>query len=158
MKDIKHHGPIILLEDNPEHYYRLRQAAKELELSNEVTWFRNTRYAAIYMQMDGEQPFMILCNTKLDGQSPIEFKKVLDADPVLRLKSIPFIFYSEKAEQEMVDAIYSELIIQGFFNRSNEYERLKHNLKLASDYWQACRHPTGYSPGRLEVAGSLCEN
>jgi CheY-like chemotaxis protein len=77
----------------------------------------------------------------MPGINGLEFKRQIDADPVLRKKSIPFIFYSTAALQKDVNEAYTELTIQGFFIKGNDYNKTKALIRTIIDYWKNCIHP-----------------
>ena len=71
----------------------------------------------------------------------LELKRKIEADPVLRKKSIPFIFYSTTANLETVVEAYTDLTIQGFFKKGSDYNRTKAVVKTIIEYWKDCVHP-----------------
>ena len=71
----------------------------------------------------------------------LELKRKIDNDPYLRLKSIPFVFYSTSVRQEQVIEAYSELTIQGFFKKENDITDARNTITTIIEYWKLCRHP-----------------
>lgn len=94
-----------------------------------------------YLKLTTEHPFVIFCDVNLPGQNGIEFKKNLDADPYLRKKSIPFIFYSTSADARSVNEAYTKMTIQGFFQKKDDYNDIKNDIRIILDYWKVCKHP-----------------
>jgi len=58
----------------------------------------------------------------------------------LRLKSIPYLFFSTVAEQESVVDAYSKSV-QGFFIKPSNFNELKDLIKSMVEYWQKCVSP-----------------
>lgn len=74
---------------------------------------------------------------KLNG---MELREKVHNNEDLRLKSIPYLFFSTCAEQENVIDAYSKSI-QGFFVKSNSYAKLKSTIFKIVEYWQECVSP-----------------
>lgn len=134
-------GPIILIEDDGDDKYLMEEALAALQIPNKLIWFDNCAEALRYLITATEQPFLILSDINLPGQSGIEFKRDLDNDIRLRKKSIPFLFYSTAVNQFIIDQAYTEMTVQGFFQKPDSFSELKNSLKLIVDYWKLCKHP-----------------
>jgi CheY-like chemotaxis protein len=134
-------GPIVIIEDDTDDKDLFMEILKELEVRNEVTWFTKCEDAFEYLKTTKDQPFLIFSDVNLPKQNGIEFKRQLDSDETLRKKSIPFIFYSTSVAQKIVNEAYTQMTVQGFFQKANSYDEIKNNIRLIIDYWTACRHP-----------------
>lgn len=134
-------GPIILIEDDVDDQELFSDILKELEVSNKLVWFENCMAALTYLEKTEEQPFVIFCDVNLPGVSGLEFKQRIDEDIHLRRKSIPFVFYSTAVNQETVNKCYTEMTVQGFFQKKTSIDAIKKDIRLILDYWQECRHP-----------------
>jgi CheY-like chemotaxis protein len=134
-------GPIIIVEDDADDKEILSDILKELGIHNKLVWFTESYEAFNYLKATPEQPFIIMSDVNLPGENGIEFKKRIDADPQLREKSIPFVFYSTAVNQKSVNDAYTKMTVQGFFQKSSSYEEAKNIVKLIMDYWKICRHP-----------------
>jgi CheY-like chemotaxis protein len=134
-------GPIVVIEDDTDDQGILKDVLKELKVENELIWFAKADDAFTYLKTSSQQPFLIFSDVNLPGQNGIEFKRRIDADPALRKKSIPFVFYSTYVDQQAVNTAYTEMTVQGFFQKNDSYSEIKTNIKLIIDYWLACRHP-----------------
>jgi CheY-like chemotaxis protein len=134
-------GPIILIEDDPDDKEMLEHMLAELKVAQELKWFATCREALPYIRNTQDKPLLILCDVNLPGENGLRFKKDMDQDPVIRQKSIPFIFYSTAADQETVNTAYTEMTVQGFFRKESDYEQNKANIASIIDYWQRCKHP-----------------
>ncbi len=134
-------GVIVIIEDDIDDRKFLGQIMKELQVPNELKWFETAESAMEYLATTFQSIFVILSDVKLPGQSGLEFKRSVDADPKLRRKSIPFVFYSTAASQEDVNEAFLNMTVQGFFKKGPDYEQAKTALKVIFDYWRLCRHP-----------------
>ena len=134
-------GPIILVDDDTDDKEMLLEILKELQVPNPVIWFPNCDDALGYLRETTEQPFVIFCDLNLPGLSGIEFKREIDEDKALRKKSIPFVFSSTTVDQKTVNEAYTQMTVQGFFQKPNSFIELKEQTKLIIDYWEHCRHP-----------------
>jgi len=134
-------GPIILIEDDEDDKGIFLDILKELQVPNPVIWFQNCDDAFTYLKETTEQPFVIFCDLNLPGLPGLEYKRKIDEDKALRKKSIPFVFCSTTADQHTVNKAYTQMTVQGFFQKPNSYSEHKKMIKLIMDYWDLCRHP-----------------
>jgi CheY-like chemotaxis protein len=134
-------GAILIIEDDADDKQFLEDILLELGVKNKIIWFDNCIDAYEYMTQTTLSTFIIMCDINLPLQNGLDFKLQLDADPVLRRKSIPFIFYSTSARQEDVNEAFMKMTVQGFFKKSVEYNVMKKNIKTILDYWQLSEHP-----------------
>lgn len=135
-------NPIILVEDDKDDYELFRNVLKDLNFHHKLIWFENSIEAVDYLMTTTEQPFLIFSDINMHLQNGIEFKTKIDSDPRLRRKSIPFIFYSTTVDKEFVNRAYTEMTIQGFFQKAGDYNEMKEIIKVIIDYWERCQHPT----------------
>ena len=138
---IIHQGPIIMIDDDKDDQEILLDVVNDLQLPNKLIFFDKGTDAFHYLKTNTEQPLVIFSDINLPQQSGVEFKRQIDNDPDLRKKSIPFIFFSTYIDKKVVDIAYKELTIQGFFQKSGNYEELKNTIRLIVDYWKICKHP-----------------
>lgn len=134
-------GPIIIIEDDEDDQEFLSQVLEELEIKNEVLFFISCIPALHYLQTTKDSPFLILCDVNLPIKTGIEFKSDIDGDPKLRIKSIPFIFYSTSDDQPTIDHAYTQLTVQGFFRKAAKLQDIRDLMKIIFDYWKHCLHP-----------------
>ncbi|HEX2684417.1 MAG TPA: response regulator [Ferruginibacter sp.] len=135
------YGPIIAIEDDRDDKELLIETLQSLEIENELVCFDNAIDAFDYLKKTLQQPFLILCDVNLPALNGIEFKRKIDADPELRKKSIPFIFYSTSVNQQAVNEAYTKMTVQGFFKKGDSFEQIRKRIKLIMDYWKDCKHP-----------------
>jgi CheY-like chemotaxis protein len=134
-------GPIVLIEDDPDDIAIFEEVLKQVEPGRELKWFENATDGFNYLKETEKPTFLILCDINLPGMNGLDFKKKIDADRELRKKSIPFIFLSTVASQELVEKAYFEMTVQGFFRKPHSYEEMGKIVRHIIDYWSSCRHP-----------------
>lgn len=131
----------MVVEDDPDDKEVLEEILHELNIINSLVWFTNGPAAFRYLKTTATQPLIILSDVNLPIQNGIEFKRQIDNDPELRRKSIPFVFFSTSVDQHAVTEAYTQMTVQGFFQKGNSYQEIKNVIKLIIEYWQVCRHP-----------------
>ncbi|MDJ1502113.1 response regulator [Xanthocytophaga agilis] len=134
-------GPIIIIEDDQDDHFLMENVFTELQTRNQRLYFTKGIDALQYLQTTDQIPFLIICDLMLPQQSGIDLKKQIDQDPILRQRSIPFVFMSTSFRKELVSKAYLELTIQGVFQKPNDYDQLKRTLDLLIGYWSVCEHP-----------------
>ena len=137
-------GPIILIEDDDDDKEVMQEVLADLQVKNDLIWFNNFEEAFQYLKTTSEKPFIILCDINISGNKGTQFKYEIDADPQLRKKSIPFIFYSTSVDQETVNEAYIGMTVQGFFMKGNSYKEVKEVVKVIMEYWKYCSHPNKF--------------
>lgn len=134
-------GPVIIIEDDVDDKEIFEQVLKDINVNNKVIWFENTSEVIDYLSTTPDRPFIIFSDINLPGKNGLELKKIIDDDPVLRKKSVPFVFYSTTANIDSVNEAYTQMTIQGFFKKSSDYEEMKKILSGIFFYWSNCIHP-----------------
>jgi len=138
-------GPIILIEDDLDDEEIFREALTEIGVENKLICFSTTQEAFDYLINMTEQPFLIFCDVNLPKQSGLDFKKQIDSNPVLRKKSIPFLFNSTAIDKRTVTEAYTEMAIQGYFLKQSEFHNVISSLRTIIQYWNMCEHPSTYN-------------
>lgn len=133
-------GPVIILEDDIEDQELLTDAFKEIGFINPLMFFTNGVLALEYLKQSTEQPFLIFSDINLPLMNGLQFREYINADEYLRLKSIPFIFFTTSASKISVEKAYM-MTTQGYFIKENTFASLKETLKIIVEYWSKCKHP-----------------
>lgn len=134
-------GPIIVIEDDRDDQEIMAELLKRLRPDNKLIFFNNAPEAYTYLKTTSESPFIILSDMNLPVQNGLEFKRQLDSDPVLRRKSIPFIFLSTSVNQQSVNEAFGKMSTQGFFKKPGTMAEFNQLMSRILDYWSDCRHP-----------------
>lgn len=133
-------GPIIIIEDDMDDQYILTDIFKELNYKNELIFFADGLLALEYLTNTDIEPFLVLSDINMPKLNGMELREKIHNNEDLRLKSIPYLFFSTSAEQKHVIDAYSRSI-QGFFIKPVSYEKLKSIIVKIVEYWQDCESP-----------------
>jgi CheY-like chemotaxis protein len=133
-------GPIIIIEDDIDDQDVLKDIFKELQYGNNVIFFGDSVKALEFLTDTEIEPFLVLSDINMPKLNGMELREKVHNNEDLRLKSIPYLFFSTSAEQKHVIDAYSRSI-QGFFVKPNNYERLKEVIRKIVEYWQECESP-----------------
>lgn len=133
-------GPIIIIEDDHGDQALLTVAFEELDFINEIIFFREGEKALEYLTMSAIEPFIILSDLNMPRLNGLELREKIHTNEDLRIKCIPYLFFSTSAEQKFVVDAYSKSV-QGFFVKPYSYDELKQTIKIIVEYWQKCESP-----------------
>jgi CheY-like chemotaxis protein len=133
-------GPIIIIEDDADDQEILTDVFKELNYNNEVVFFQDSLKALDYLTNTEVEPFIVLSDINLPKLNGMELREKVHNNEDLRMKSIPYLFFSTSAEQQHVIDAYSRSI-QGFFIKPTNYNKLKTVIRKIVEYWKECESP-----------------
>jgi len=133
-------GPFIIIEDDVDDQDILADIFKELNYNNELIFFGDSVEALEYLTNTEIEPFLVLSDINLPKLNGMELREKIHNNEDLRMKSIPYLFFSTSAEQKHVIDAYSRSI-QGFFIKPNNFDKLKSTIKKIVEYWQECESP-----------------
>jgi CheY-like chemotaxis protein len=133
-------GPIIIIEDDIDDQDMLRDVFKELDYENEIVFFGDSQQALDYLTITEIEPFIIFSDINMPKLSGAELREKVHNNEDLRIKSIPYLFFTTAVEQKAVVDAYSKSI-QGFFIKPVEYGKLKRIIRIIVEYWQECVSP-----------------
>jgi CheY-like chemotaxis protein len=137
---MNHRGPIIIIEDDIDDQEILSDVFESLNYANEIIFFSEGEKALEYLQATDVEPFIIFSDINMPRLSGIELRDQIHQNEDLRLKSIPYLFFTTTAAQDHVIDAYSKSI-QGFFVKPTEYSEIKATIKIIVEYWQRCISP-----------------
>jgi len=133
-------GPIIIIEDDLDDQDILTDVFKELDYKNEIIFFDDGEKALAYLTVTEVEPFIIFSDINMPKLSGMELREKIHQNEDLRLKSIPYLFFSTSAEQKYVVDAYSKSI-QGFFVKPSDYNEIRETIKIIVNYWSTCVSP-----------------
>ena len=133
-------GPIIIIEDDVDDQEMLIEIFKELKYANELIFFGDSIQALEYLTATEIEPFLVLSDINMPKLNGMELREKIHNNEDLRLKSIPYLFFSTSAEQQHVIDAYSRSI-QGFFIKPHSFDKLKKTIVKIVEYWQECESP-----------------
>ena len=133
-------GPIIIIEDDIDDQEILTEIFKEHNYENEIIFFGDGELALEFLINTDTEPFIIFSDINLPKLNGVELREKVHNNEDLRIKSIPYLFFTTRAEQKHVVDAYSKSI-QGFFVKPAKYEQLKNTIRIIVEYWQECVSP-----------------
>jgi CheY-like chemotaxis protein len=133
-------GPIIIIEDDQDDQDILADIFEELNYDHKLIFFGDSMEALEYLTNTDVEPFLVLSDINMPRLNGMELREKIHNNEDLRMKSIPYLFFSTSAEQEHVVDAYSRSI-QGFFVKANDYKKLKETMRKIVEYWQECVSP-----------------
>lgn len=135
--------PIIHIENDVDDQCLVAEALKASSIHNPVRYFADGQQALLYLQTTDEIPLVILCDVIMPGMNGFALRDRIDADPVLRMKAIPFVYFSTWANKELVEQAYQGTI-QGYHLKGKSFADLQAELSLIVAYWKHCLHPRSF--------------
>ena len=133
-------GPIIIIEDDTDDQEVLADIFNELNYGNKLIFFGDSTLALEYLTETDVEPFLVLSDINMPKLNGMELREKIHNNEDLRMKSIPYLFFSTSAEQNHVIDAYSRSI-QGFFVKPNRYDKLKEIIVKIVEYWKECESP-----------------
>lgn len=132
--------PIIYIEHDSDDQHLVQRALTDLAIPNPILFFQTGQQVLDYLRTTKKQTLVILCDVIMPGMDGFELRDQISADEQLRIKAVPFVFFSTWANQELVNKAY-EGSVQGYHLKGRSFNDLKHELKLIVTYWKNCLHP-----------------
>ncbi|HUR66622.1 MAG TPA: response regulator [Chitinophagaceae bacterium] len=133
-------GPVIIIEDDEDDLELLKDVFKELDYPNEIKFFLNGVDAFNHLEKTDERPFLILSDINLPKLSGFDLRDKIHNNEDLKLKCIPYLFFTTATDQRSVIDAYSKSI-QGFFTKPSSTEDLKRVIRNIMEYWKDCHSP-----------------
>lgn len=132
--------PIIIIDDDEEDLEIISTAFAEIKVKNEIIIFDDGLKFIEFIKTTDKKSFFILCDINMRKISGLELKKKIFQDERLRLKCIPFLFFSTvKASSSIMEA-YS-YGVQGYFIKPNTLQEFKNMFQAMINYWGYSQHP-----------------
>ena len=133
-------GPIIIIEDDPDDLDIFNEVFKELNTPNKVHYFQDGIAALEYLTHFKEQAFLIISDINLPRLDGFALRDKVHNNEQLRLKCIPYLFFTTAADQRTVIDAYSHSI-QVFFTKPPSYSELLRVMSNIIEYWKDCQSP-----------------
>ncbi len=133
-------GPVIVIEDDEDDQEVLTKVFTELNYPNKVIFFNDGISAYEYLEASHDQPFLILSDINLPKLDGFQLREKVRNNEQLRLKCVPYLFFTTAADQKNVIAAYSSSI-QGFFTKPAIYPEILRVIKNIVEYWKDCHSP-----------------
>ena len=133
-------GAIIIVEDDLDDQEMFAEVFKELDYKNEIIFFNDGHEALNYLTEKTREPFIVFSDINMPKLNGMELREQIHENEDMRIKTIPYLFFTTSAEQEAVIDAYSKSI-QGFFVKPSSFQDLKSVMKIIIEYWQKCESP-----------------
>lgn len=133
-------GPIIVIEDDEDDREFMKDVFIDLDYQNEIIFFEDGHLALHFLINEKVEPFIIISDINMPVLNGMALKEEIQKNEKLRLKCIPYLFFSTSANQQHVIDAYSKSV-QGFFIKPNSIVKLKAVVKKIIEYWQECESP-----------------
>lgn len=117
----------------------LGEIFRELSYSNEVIFFGDGEAALSFLTNTAIEPFIIFSDINMPKLNGVELREKVHNNEDLRLKSIPYLFFTTTAQQKHVVDAYSKSI-QGFFIKPGNFEEIKRLVKIIVEYCRSAFH------------------
>jgi CheY-like chemotaxis protein len=131
-------GQIIVIEDDLDDKECLMAVFKTLNFENEIVYFEDGESALAHLLKVQVEPFLILSDINMPKLNGLELKEKIQTNEDLRLKCIPYLFFTTSANQQHVIDAYSKSV-QGFFVKPHSMSKL--TTIIIVEYWQECESP-----------------
>ena len=131
--------PIIILEDDMDDQEIMKEVLEDLQVPYRIDFYVHAKDLLDYLYTTNESPFLILSDVNLPSMNGLELRKIIFENEYLRVKSIPFVFFSTSSDEYAVKQAY-DLTVQGYFVKQYSMPDIKATLKLIISYWEQCEH------------------
>jgi CheY-like chemotaxis protein len=132
--------PYLVFRYNPDDRFILQEVDKSIGYTNEIMFFDDGNAALNFLMKTEVEPFIILSDINMPKLNGIDLREKIHKNEQLRLKSIPFLFFSTSAEQKHVIEAYSKSA-QGFFIKPASFKEIQLILKTILNNWLKCVSP-----------------
>ncbi len=136
-------GPIIVIEDDQDDQDMLAEIFVKLGYENTVVFFQDGNEALDYLNKSEIVPFLILSDINMPRINGFELREKVVTNEQLQIKCIPYLFFTTSANKKSVIDAYS-MSVQGFFVKTNSFEKLEGTMRKIIEYWKECIAPSEY--------------
>lgn len=133
-------GPIIIIEDDQDDQEILKEVFAKLAYPNKIVFFSDGEAALDFLTSTNVDPFIIFSDINMPRLSGIELRERIHQNESMRLRTIPYLFFSTSAEQRHVVDAYSKSA-QGFFIKPSTFTDIEDTMKTIIEYWLKCVAP-----------------
>jgi len=136
-------GPVIIIEDDEDDQFILKEVFKKLNYPNQVIFFTDGEKALEFLNKAETIPFLILSDINMPKLNGFALRNKLREDEKLSIKCIPYLFFSTALNQQSVIDAYSTSA-QGFFVKSNSIQEIEKTIFVIMEYWLKCAAPNNF--------------
>jgi len=132
-------GDIVLIDDNKDDLFLMEHAFHALGITNKLLTFDNAVDALNYLKSN-VQPMLIICDVDMPTMGGLELRQKLYENSTLRRKCIPFIFLTGGDSEVDIELAF-EFSVQGFFQKTTNFDECVRLLEIIITYWRTCKFP-----------------
>lgn len=132
--------PIVLIDDDPDDIEMMQDAIKEIDPGREVIAFSEPYQFLEFVRTTEKVFLFILSDINMSKLNGLQLKKLIFDDERLRMKCVPFIFFSTTSLASSIEIAYS-YNVQGFFVKPNSIDEIKDLFQTMIAYWSASERP-----------------
>ena len=136
-------GPILIVEDDKDDREILSEVFKKLGYRNKVKYFSDGNEALNFLIEYDEVPFIIMSDINMPKLNGMELRDIIQKNEELRMKCVPFIFFTTSTTKKSVTDAYA-FSVQGFFIKPNSFKELEQIIRKVMEYWIDCKSPSDY--------------
>jgi CheY-like chemotaxis protein len=151
LTQMKTRGPIVVIEDDLDDQELMQETFKVLNYPNQIIFFSDGYEALEYIERMEVQPFLILSDINMPKINGFELRKKIQNNEELKIKCIPYLFFTTGANRKAVHDAYA-MSAQGFFIKPNSIGALENIIRKIVEYWMECYAPSQYSQGEPEYS------
>jgi DNA-binding NtrC family response regulator len=133
-------GKIILVDDEKYENDFLQRALEKRNWKIKIEYFSNVDEALEHLKKNADEIFLIISDMAMPRVNGMEFKRLIDQDPYLRQKAIPFIFACNAISRKDVIEAY-KYNVQGYFQKPMMPAQQADMLETIIRYWMESIHP-----------------
>lgn len=131
---------IIIIDDDDDDLEIFQQTIIDLKCNNEVITFSDPYKFLDFIRTTDRLFEFILCDINMNTMDGLELKKILHDDEMLRMKCIPFIFWSTSRAKPTIREAYS-YNVQGYFVKPSTVQEIKDVISSIIKYWNYSQNP-----------------
>ena len=136
-------GPVIIIEDDEDDQFILKEVFEKLNYRNEVIFFSDGEKALEFLNKAETIPFLTLSDINMPKLNGFALRNKLREDEKLSIKCIPYLFFSTALNQQSVIDAYSTSA-QGFFVKSDSIQEIEKTIFVIMEYWLKCAAPNNF--------------
>src|ERR1700759_3436869 len=97
---------ILIIDDDRDDLDLIRDVFTRLNITRPVHYFTNGQEIEEFLLSQTAPPFLIICDVNLPEQDGFEIKKKISDNPLLKYKTVPFIYWSTTASEKQIQYAY----------------------------------------------------
>lgn len=133
-------GKLVLIDDQEYEKMLLEETLSQKKWEASIEGFTSTQEALHYLRHTQDRIFLLICDMNMPEMNGLALKQIIDEDPQLSQKAVPFIFLSTSATRDQIEEAYTYRV-QGYFQKPSTLEEQALMLDTIIKYWVINQHP-----------------